>query len=177
MSKCLALQAKCHRPTPGAPSGSAWWRVSCASPRLLSTIRRVELASDSGGQGRFGEAAEGHGRVREDISRGVVQLLKEYGGKGPTKARTYIEENLVLVVMQGGFTRAEQTLFEDGKWQDVRAMRHAFSDTMEGRLTELIDQAMGRQVLAFLSASHQDPDVQIEAFLLDGPSGAEPPSG
>jgi hypothetical protein len=39
---------------------------------------------------------------------------------------------VIIVVMRGGFTRGEQTLFEDGKWQDVRAMRHAIQDTMEG---------------------------------------------
>ena len=39
---------------------------------------------------------------------------------------------------------------------------------MEGRFTEVIERLTGREVAAFMSASHQAPDLQIEAFVLDG---------
>ncbi len=52
----------------------------------------------------------------------------------------------------------------------VGAARHAFQDTMEGRLTEVIERLTGREVAAFMAASHQGPDLQIEAFVLDGGS-------
>jgi uncharacterized protein YbcI len=107
------------------------------------------------------------GQLGEEISRTLVQLLKEHTGRGPTKCRTYLEEELVFVLMRGGFSRSEQTLFEDGKWLDVRATRHALQDTLEGRFTEVIERVLGRQVVAFMSASHQDPDLQVEIFLLD----------
>jgi uncharacterized protein YbcI len=70
--------------------------------------------------------------------------------------------------MRGGFSRLENTLFEDGKFLDVRTMRHAFQDTMEGRFTEVIERLTGREVVAFRSASHQRPDLQMEVFVLDG---------
>jgi uncharacterized protein YbcI len=108
----------------------------------------------------------------EDISRTFVQLMKEYGGKGPTRCKTYIDGDLVVVLMRGGFNRAEQTLFEDGKWLDVRNSRHAIQDTMAGRLTDTLEGLTGRTVSAFMSASHQAPDLQVEMFLLDAP--AEP---
>jgi uncharacterized protein YbcI len=72
--------------------------------------------------------------------------------------------------MRGGYSRMENTLFEDGKWLDVRSMRHTFQDTMKGRFTETIERLTGREVAAFMSASHQHPDFQIEAFVLDGGS-------
>ena len=75
--------------------------------------------------------------------------------------------------MRGGYSRLENTLFEDGKFLDVRSMRHAFQDTMEGRFTEVIEGLTGRQVAAFMSASHQRPDFQMEVFILDG--GTNPP--
>jgi hypothetical protein len=68
-------------------------------------------------------------------------------------------------------------LFEDGKWLDVRSIRHAFSDTMEGRLTEVIERLSGREVAAFMSASHQHPDLQIEAFVFDGATVPEDSPG
>jgi uncharacterized protein YbcI len=98
--------------------------------------------------------------------------MKEYGGKGPTKCRTYIDDDFVVVLMRGGFNRAEQTLFEDGKWQDVRHSRHALQDTMEGRFTETLERLTGRQVHAFMSASNQEPDLQVQMFVLDRHAGA-----
>jgi uncharacterized protein YbcI len=113
-----------------------------------------------------------------DISNTFVGLLKEHGGRGPTKCRTYIDEDLIIVLMRGGYSRAENTLFEDGKWLDVRSMRQTFQDTMEGRFTDAIEHLTGREVSAFMSASHQRPDIQIEAFVLErdaSPGGLEDP--
>ena len=113
------------------------------------------------------------GRLSEQISNAVVHMTKEFGGKGPPKCRTHVHDELVVVVMRGGYTRAEQTLFEDGKWQDVRNMRHAFQDSMEARLTEVIEKLTDRQVIAFMSSSHQDPDLQVELFVLQPPPDPE----
>jgi len=107
------------------------------------------------------------GRLAEQISTRVVQLIKEHGDRGPMKCRTYIDDDLVIVLMRGGYSRLESTLFDDGKWLDVRTNRQTFQDTMEGRLTETIQHLTGREVSAFMSASHQHPDLQIEMFLLD----------
>jgi uncharacterized protein YbcI len=68
-----------------------------------------------------------------EISKTFVKLLKEHADRGPTKCGTYIDDDLIIVLMRGGFSRLENTLFEDGKWLDVRSMRHTFQDTMEGR--------------------------------------------
>jgi uncharacterized protein YbcI len=108
-----------------------------------------------------------HGEIAAEISTTIVQLVKEHAGRGPTKCRTYIDDDLVIVLMRGGFTRLENTLFEDGKFLDVRTMRHAFQDTMQGRFTEVIERLTGREVAAFMSASHQRPDLQMEVFILD----------
>jgi uncharacterized protein YbcI len=108
------------------------------------------------------------GEIAAEISTTIVQVLKEHAGRGPTKCRTYIDDDFVMVLMRGGYTKFESTLFEDGKFLDVRASRHAFQDTMEGRFTGLIERMTGREVAAFMSASHQQPDLQMEVFLLDG---------
>ena len=108
------------------------------------------------------------GALAAAISTAFVQLHKQHGGQGPTKCRTYVEDDIIFVLLRGGYSRFENTLFEDGKWVDVRAMRHAFQDTMEGRFTAAVELLTGREVAAFMSASHQQPDLQIEVFVLDG---------
>ena len=117
------------------------------------------------------DSARTGGHLAEQISTSFVQLIKEHGDRGPTKCRTYIDDDLIIVLMRGGFSRLENTLFEDGKWLDVRTTRQTFQDTMEGRFTETIERLTGRQVSAFMSASHQHPDLQIEMFVLDRPVG------
>ena len=102
-------------------------------------------------------------------------LVKEHADRGPTKCRTYIDDDLIIVLMRGGFSRLENTLFEDGKWLDVRSMRHAFQDTTQGRFTETIERLTGREVAAFMSASHQHPDVQIEASCATAAPPAQNP--
>ena len=111
--------------------------------------------------------AETPGELAGEISRTFVKLHKEHSGRGPTGCRTYLEEDLVIVLLRGGFTRAEDTLFEDGKWLDVRSARHAFQDTMEGRFTVELERLIDREVHAFMSSSHQDPDLQVELFVLE----------
>ena len=107
------------------------------------------------------------GELSGQISTRFVQILKEYSGKGPSRCRTYLEDDIVVILLRGGFTLAEDTLFEAGKWLDVRASRHAFQDTMEGHFTGELERMTGRRVHAFMSASHQDPDLQVEIFVLE----------
>jgi hypothetical protein len=66
--------------------------------------------------------------------------------------------------------------FEDGKFLDVRDAAR-FQGTMQGRFTEVIERSTSREVVAFMSASHQRPDLQMEVFVLDGDPDVERPVG
>ena len=112
------------------------------------------------------QAERGRGEMALEISNGIVRLFKAHGDKGPTKCRTHIDDDLIIVTLKGGYSRLENTLFEDGKFLDVRQARQIFQDTMEGRFTEVIERVTGREVAAFMSASHQHPDIQMEIFVL-----------
>ena len=111
---------------------------------------------------------EWNGTLRQDISREMVGLYVRYSGKGPVKCRTYLQPELVTVVLGGGFTASEQTLFEDGKWHEVRRARQVWQDSMHEKFVAMIEERTGRKVAAFMSASHQDPDLSVELFVLAG---------
>ena len=108
------------------------------------------------------------GPLRQDISNAIVTLFKQRFGRGPTSCRTYLESDLVVLVMSGGFTAAEQTMFEAGKWHDVRQARMAWQDSMQARFIETIERLTHRSVKAFMSANHQGPDITVELFVLNG---------
>ena len=107
------------------------------------------------------------GEVMAAISGRIVSLHKEFYGKGPTKAKTYYHGDVITVLLRGGFTRVEETLLEEGRGEDVIEQRMAFQEVMRERYTEAIEEITGRKVAAFMSGSHQDPDLICEVFVLD----------
>ncbi|MGZ3471769.1 MAG: Na-translocating system protein MpsC family protein [Isosphaeraceae bacterium] len=113
--------------------------------------------------------ADGLGSLRADISTAIVGLYKKHFGKGPTHCRTYLEPDLVVVILGEGYTVGEGTLFEAGKWYDVRNARQIWQDSMQERFVATIEELTERKVKGFLSANRQDPDFAVELFVLEPP--------
>jgi uncharacterized protein YbcI len=108
------------------------------------------------------------GRLLVAVADGVVRLQRDFAGKGPTTCKAHWAGPDILVVMlRGGFTAAEQTLFEGGHGQSVRESRMKLQDTLEARMSGMVEELTGRKVVAFMSASHQDPDISAELFVLE----------
>jgi uncharacterized protein YbcI len=110
--------------------------------------------------------AQIHGDVLTAISNGLVALLKEFYGRGPTRTKTYFEDDLVVCLLRGGFSRVEQTLLEGGRGSSVINQRMEFQDLMRERFEEVVSNATGRQVIGFMSGNQQDPDIMCEVFIL-----------
>jgi uncharacterized protein YbcI len=108
------------------------------------------------------------GETRARISREIVRLQAEYYGKGPTKARTYIVDDLVVVVLEETFTRSEKTLAARGEGEAIQHIRRRFQQQMAEDFTSIVEQATGRKVRAFLSETDIEHDVSVETFLLAG---------
>jgi uncharacterized protein YbcI len=106
------------------------------------------------------------GEMRATISNEIVRLQAEYYGKGPTKAKTYIVEDLVVVVLEESFTRAEKTLAQRGEREAIEHIRRRFQQQMVDEFTSVVEQATGRKVRVFLSETNIDEDVSVETFLL-----------
>ena len=108
------------------------------------------------------------GEMRAMISREIVRLQAEYYGKGPTKAKTYIYDDVVVVVLEETFTRAEKTLAERGEGDAIQHIRRRFQQQMAEDFTSVVEQATGRSVRVFLSDTDIAADVSVEIFLLAG---------
>ncbi len=100
------------------------------------------------------------------ISTHVVRVMSEYTGRGPTKARTSINGDVVSVLMRDTLTKGERSLVADGRAQLVLDMRKAFQMTMREDLIAGVERIMGREVIAFMSDNHIDPDFAAETFVL-----------
>lgn len=106
------------------------------------------------------------GNARAEIATAIVRLQSEYYGKGPTKAKTHISDDLVVVVLEETFTKAERTLIDRGEVQSIQEIRRRFQQAMADEFTSIVEQATGRVVRAFLSETNLEADVSVEVFLL-----------
>lgn len=102
----------------------------------------------------------------------MVALLKDFVGRGPQNAQTFVFERLLVVLFEDTLTRAEQNLAERGQTRLVRDVRRGFADGMEKSLAALVEEQTGRQVNAVMNDYSVVPDYAISAFVLE----AEPPA-
>ena len=105
------------------------------------------------------------------ISSHVVHTMAEYTGRGPTKARTSIDGDVVTTLMADTLTKGERSLVADGRGQLVLDLRKAFQSTMRENLIAGVERVMERKVVAFMSDNHISPDFAVEVFVL-APDGA-----
>jgi len=128
------------------------------------------------------EAASGSAPTRGDLSSAIsnmmVRLQSEYTGRGPTKVRTYIQDDLITIVMRDTLTKAELKLADSGQGKAVRETRRLFQDAMREDIVAGVTALTGRGVFAFLSDNHIDPDVAVETVVLTPRDGdGRPPVG
>jgi len=107
-----------------------------------------------------------HGGELTAISDGLVGLIKEFYGRGPTQTKTYYQDDLVVCIMRGGYTQVEQTLREGGRGSSVIEQRMEFQELMRERFEAVIEDATGRKVIGFMSGNQQEPDLMCEVFVL-----------
>ena len=109
------------------------------------------------------------GHLLTAISTSIVGILRDHYGRGPMRAKTYVLDDIIIVVMRGsGFTALEQTIMDSGQPDRVIAMREDFQHVMAKRYKQTIEELTGRKVLAFLSQAHVEPDITMEIFFVDG---------
>jgi uncharacterized protein YbcI len=106
------------------------------------------------------------GSVSSAISRAVVALLSEYTGRAPTKARTYINEDLILVVLYDTLIPEERDIVRNGGAELVLSTRQAFQGAMKPELTAIVERLSGRSISACMSHNHLGPDIVVESFVL-----------
>jgi uncharacterized protein YbcI len=117
------------------------------------------------------EQDEGPRSANSYICDAAVRLMREYTGRGPTKAKATINGDSVMILLGDTLTRGERKLAATGKAHRVLELRHDFQLVMRDELIEAVEQALGRKVIAFMSQNHIDPDLAVEVFILE-PDGA-----
>lgn len=112
--------------------------------------------------------ASGLGAPGARISTGAVQLFRKYAGRGPSRAFTTLDGDVVFILLEGTLTPSEHQLVEMGEEKLVLESRRAYQRAMREELTELVETNVDRKVKAFVSIDSPNPDIALEMFVLDG---------
>jgi uncharacterized protein YbcI len=112
------------------------------------------------------------GPTLAEVTNAIVRLHREHYGKGPTRSKSYVMDDVLVCVMQDVLTTVERTLVEAGEETRVRDTRFAFQGAMQDRFVEAVERIVGRRVLGFTSQVLVTRGVAIELFLLGPPASA-----
>ena len=113
------------------------------------------------------ELPDRDGSLRTALANAMVAIMKRYYGKGATGAKAWLLDDYVFIAMEGGLTRNEETLIEDGKDEVVRAYRLAFQETIREETMGMVAERTGRTVLAYHSQVVFGPPRAFEIFVLE----------
>lgn len=106
------------------------------------------------------------GQSRATIATEIVRLQSEYYGKGPTKSRVRVDQDVVVVVLEETFTPAERTLIDRGEADGIQDIRRRFQRAMAEQFISIVEQATGRRVRSFFSDTDLKNDISVEVFVL-----------
>ena len=111
-----------------------------------------------------------------EISNAMVRLYKEAFGRGPTKARAqFAGPDTLVVILESSLTVAERNLVAMGEHQRLREARLFFQYALEDQFRAIVEQALGRRTVAFVSGIDAQRDVAMEVFTLEPVVGEAPP--
>jgi uncharacterized protein YbcI len=117
-----------------------------------------------------GEAKPSRGHLLSAISNSIAALRREHYGRGPTKAKTYVLDDIIVVVMREiGYSAIEKTMIDNGEAELVVALREDFQRVMARRYSEAVEALTDRTVVAFLNRAHLEPDLSMKIFIIDRP--------
>ena len=115
------------------------------------------------------DGERGDGRLRAALADAMTRVIHEHWGKGPTRARTYLEDDFVFCVLEEPLTTVERTLVDGAQMDLVRELRLEFHELVREELARAVEALTGRRVLASHCQVVFDPDILFEIFVLGTP--------
>ena len=108
--------------------------------------------------------------LTDAISAAMVGLYADFYDHDRTTATTYINDNVVVCVLEDILADAETDQIADGDSSLVIDGRVAFQNGAEDEFKLAVEQLTRRHVTGFLSANQTAPGIACELFFLDADS-------
>jgi uncharacterized protein YbcI len=122
----------------------------------------------------IGERGLSPGRLNAALANEISKLIADFAGRGATKSRAFVQDDVVVCLLEDGATKAEINLVAAGKDELVRMQRDAMQCAMEGQLIDAVERLTQRKVTKFLSGTSRFGDGSVEVFVLAPPAPGDP---
>jgi uncharacterized protein YbcI len=104
--------------------------------------------------------------LRREISAAMVELYVDVYGHERTRATTYINDDVVVCILEDILSGSEQDLVAAGGASEVIEGRIAFQADHEDVFSAAVERLTRRRVVAFLSGNQASPGIACELFFL-----------
>lgn len=111
------------------------------------------------------------GVLNAALANELSKLVADFTGRGATRSRAFVHQDLVVCLLQDGASRGERNLVAAGKSELVRLQKDALQHAMAPQLIAAVERLTGRTVRTFLSGTDEEGMSAMEAFVLE----PEPP--
>ena len=155
-------ESRCRSDAVRVPSGGCQTSDrTAADPESWPARATAEPSGDTVLKGIGGE-------LNAALARAVVRLHHNYMGRGPSSARAFFRENVVVVVVEQVMTAAERSLAGSGRHGGVRDVHRDLIEVMRADMTVAVEDLTNRRVTALMSDIHVESDFASLVFVLDG---------
>jgi uncharacterized protein YbcI len=103
------------------------------------------------------------------ISAAIVDLYTQFYKPARATGTTYINDNIVVCVLENNVTVAEDAPIAGGADAEAIDARVAFQTHTKDEFTAAVERLTHCRAVAFLSSSQTAPGVACELFFLDAP--------
>lgn len=120
------------------------------------------------------DSEETKGSVTAAISEQIVRVYLDAFGRGPTRARAFVQPQFAVCVLRDVLTTAEHSLAESGGGREVEEGRLRINESIDSRYIGIVEGATGRPVLSHLARTRTPADIAVHFFLFDeGSNGSD----
>jgi uncharacterized protein YbcI len=116
------------------------------------------------------------GQVESEITEAVIRFEKEYMGRGPVEAKTYLVADMVLVRLKGVMTLADYQLAssEDSRHgrELIKQVRRELLEKGRPLLEAVVQDVTSRKVLSLHTDISTITGERVIVFTLDAPVGS-----
>ncbi len=108
------------------------------------------------------------GQIESQISEALIKFEKEYMGRGPKEAKTYIMEDMVFVRLKGVLTPAEEQLTKTAEGANlIKRTRVELLERGRGLLDKIILESTECHIKSLHTDISTKTGERIIVFILD----------
>jgi uncharacterized protein YbcI len=113
------------------------------------------------------------GQIEAEISEALIKFEREYMGRGPKEARSYLLGDMILVRLRGVLTPAETQLADSSDYTDgahlVKQVRMQLLEKARSLLEAIVYDITGRRVMSLHTDISTKTGERVIVWTLEGP--------